>query len=64
MANSVDLGNQRKSVRLIQERETQLAALDASIARGIGDAGGGRVHDIDVAAVMLDAKYAELTEWQ
>ena len=29
----------REGVRLIQERETRLAALDASIARGVADAG-------------------------
>jgi antitoxin ParD1/3/4 len=33
----------REGVRLIQERETRLAALDASIARGVADADGGRV---------------------
>ena len=30
-------------MRLIQERETRLAALDASIARGLADADAGRV---------------------
>jgi len=33
----------REGVRLIQERETRLAALDASIARGLADADAGRV---------------------
>lgn len=33
----------REGVRLIQEREAKLAALDASIARGLADAGAGRV---------------------
>src|SRR5260370_18358771 len=33
----------REGVRLIQERETRLAALDASIARGVADADTGRV---------------------
>ena len=33
----------REGVRLIQERETRLAALDASIARGVADADAGRV---------------------
>ena len=32
----------REGVRLIQEREAHLAALDASIARGITDAEHGR----------------------
>jgi len=51
MASSVD-------GRLIHERETRLAALDASIARGLADADAGRVHDIDEVAAMLDARYA------
>ena len=33
----------REGVRLIQERETRLAALDASITRGLADADAGRV---------------------
>jgi antitoxin ParD1/3/4 len=32
----------REGVRLVQERETRLAALDASIMRGIADADAGR----------------------
>lgn len=32
----------REGIRLIQDRETRLAALDASIARGIADAEAGR----------------------
>jgi len=48
----------REGIRLIQERETRLAVLDASIARGLADAEAGRVHDIDDVAVMLDARYA------
>lgn len=32
----------REGVRLIQDRETRLAALDASIMRGIADADAGR----------------------
>ena len=32
----------REGVRLIQDRETQLAALDASIMRGLADADAGR----------------------
>jgi antitoxin ParD1/3/4 len=33
----------REGVRLIQERETRLAALDLSIARGMADADAGRI---------------------
>jgi antitoxin ParD1/3/4 len=49
---------------LIHERETRLAALDASIARGTAAADSGRVIDIDAAAAMLDARYAGMTERQ
>ncbi|MGE5500670.1 MAG: type II toxin-antitoxin system ParD family antitoxin [Ignavibacteriales bacterium] len=47
----------REGVRLIHERETRLAALDASIARGVADAEAGRVHDLDEVAKALDARY-------
>lgn len=48
----------REGVRLVHERETRLAALDISIARGLADADEGRVHDIDDVAALLDARYA------
>jgi antitoxin ParD1/3/4 len=32
----------REGVRLVQDRESRLAALDASIARGLADADAGR----------------------
>jgi len=47
----------REGVRLIHERETRLAAVDASISRGLADADAGRVHDIDDVARTLDARY-------
>lgn len=50
----------REGVRLIHERETRLAALDASIMRGVDDAEAGRVHDIDTIASRLDAKYGAM----
>lgn len=50
----------REGVRLIQERETRLAALDASIARGLADAEAGRVTPatkaFDRVEAMLRAK--------
>lgn len=52
----------REGVRLIHERETRLAALDASLKRGIADADAGRVHDIDATAKTLKAKFAGLTK--
>lgn len=54
----------REGVRLIHERETRLAALDASIARGIADADSERVIDIDDAAAMLNARYAGMIKRQ
>lgn len=48
----------REGVRLVHERETRLAALDASIARGLADADNGRVYELDEAAARLNAKYA------
>ena len=39
----------REGVRLVQERETKLAALDAALARGIADADAGRVIPLDEA---------------
>jgi antitoxin ParD1/3/4 len=46
----------REGVRLIQERETRLAALDASIARGLADADAGRVTAAARAFDRVEAK--------
>jgi antitoxin ParD1/3/4 len=50
----------REGVRLIHERETKLAALDASLMRGIASADAGRVHALEGIAAKLDAKYARM----
>lgn len=50
----------REGVRLIHERETKLAALDASIMRGIAAADAGQVHELGEVAAKLDAKYASM----
>lgn len=47
----------REGVRLIQDREARLAALDASIARGLVDAEAGRTVDAADAFDRLEAKY-------
>ncbi|KAG5717329.1 hypothetical protein E4T56_gene9309 [Termitomyces sp. T112] len=47
----------REGVRLIHERETRLAALDASIARGLADAEAGRTTPADTVFDRLEAKY-------
>ena len=47
----------REGVRLIQDRETRLAALDASITRGLTDADAGRTAAADTVFDRLEAKY-------
>lgn len=47
----------REGVRLIEEREAKLTALDASIARGIADADAGRTMPADDVFDRLEAKY-------
>lgn len=48
----------REGVRLVQERESRLAALDAAIARGLADAEAGRTTPAEDVLVRLQAKYA------
>lgn len=48
----------REGVRLIQEREASLAALDAAIARGVADAKAGRIKPAARVFDQLEAKYA------
>jgi len=50
----------REGVRLVQEREARLAALDAAIARGLEDAEAGRVTPAEQVFDRLEAKYAAL----
>ncbi|MDP3553357.1 type II toxin-antitoxin system ParD family antitoxin [Methylocystis sp.] len=47
----------REGVRLIQEREARLAALDASISRGIADADAGRAKPAKAVFDRLEAKF-------
>ncbi len=47
----------RDALRLMEERERRLAALDAAIARGVADVGAGRVHD---AGQVFDELETEL----
>jgi antitoxin ParD1/3/4 len=46
----------REGVRLIQDRETRLAALDASIARGVADADAGRIKSTSEVFDRLESK--------
>lgn len=48
----------REGVRLVQEREARLAALDAALVRGVADADAGRVKPADSVFGRLQAKYA------
>jgi antitoxin ParD1/3/4 len=52
----------REGVRLIQEREAKLAALDAVIARGLADADAGRVEPAEDVFAQLLAKYGAMAE--
>ncbi|WP_315924372.1 type II toxin-antitoxin system ParD family antitoxin [Mesorhizobium sp. SP-1A] len=47
----------REGVRLVQEREKRLAALDAALAKGIADADAGRVKPAEEVFDRLEAKY-------
>jgi antitoxin ParD1/3/4 len=52
----------REGVRLVQERETKLAALDASIRRGLADSEAGRVKPAAEVFDRLEAKYRAMAE--
>jgi antitoxin ParD1/3/4 len=52
----------QEGVRLIQEREARLVALDASIARGVTDADAGRVRPPAEVFDRLEAKYRAMAE--
>lgn len=52
----------REGVRLVQEREAYLAALDASIARGLADAEAGRSTTAEAVFDRLEAKYQAMAE--
>ena len=47
----------REGIRLVQERESKLAALDAAIARGLADVKAGRVVLGEEVFARLDEKY-------
>jgi antitoxin ParD1/3/4 len=52
----------REGVRLVQEREARLAALDASIARGLADADAGRTTPAEEVFDRLEAKYRAMAD--
>lgn len=52
----------REGVRLVQERETKIAALDASIARGLADADAGRTSSAERVFGRLGHKYRSIAD--
>ena len=52
----------REGVRLIQEREARLLALDAAIARGLADADAGRLNTAGPVFDRLAAKYRAMAK--
>ena len=50
----------REGVRLIQDREAKLAALDAAIARGLADIDAGRTLPMEEVFDRLEAKYKKM----
>lgn len=47
----------REGVRLVEEREKRLAALDAAIARGLEDIEAGRTHALEDVAAEVRTRF-------
>ena len=52
----------REGIRLVQDRETRLAALDASITRGLADVDAGRAAPADGVFKRLEDKYRAMAD--
>lgn len=52
----------REGVRLIQERETKLAALNAALDRGLADVEAGRVTPANEVFDRLEAKFRAMAQ--
>lgn len=52
----------REGVRLVEEREKRLEALDAALARGLADIEAGRVKPLREVADRLIAKYQKMAD--
>lgn len=50
----------REGIRLLQERETRLAALDAALARGLADADAGRTRPAQEVFDELEAEFTKM----
>jgi antitoxin ParD1/3/4 len=54
----------REGVRLVQEREARLAALDAALARGIAAADAGEHEPLEDVVKRLSSKYQAMAQNQ
>jgi antitoxin ParD1/3/4 len=52
----------REGLRLLEEREKRLAALDLAIARGRADVKARRVKPVDEVFARLNAKYRKMAK--
>ena len=52
----------REGVRLLEEREKRIAALDVAIAHGRADIAAGRAKSADDVLKRLDAKYRKMSK--
>ena len=52
----------RDALRLVEERESRFAELDAAIARGIADADAGRTKPAQEVFDRLEAKYQAMID--
>jgi antitoxin ParD1/3/4 len=52
----------RDALRLMEERERKLAALDIAIGQGIADLSAGRVHDAEDVFAELEAELEALPD--
>ena len=52
----------REGVRLVQERESRLATLQAALAKGMADIEAGRVHPAEEVFTRLEEKYTKMIE--
>ena len=52
----------REGLRLLEEREKRLVALDLAIARGRADVKAGRVKPADEVFARLEAKYRNMAK--
>ncbi len=52
----------RDALRLMEERERRLAALDAAVTQGVADIEAGRMRDADQVFDEAEARYARLAE--